>query len=172
MQIDKKYKLEKAVSTDPGRENLQNIWTSRHHAFATDGTILAAVPVNHERDDTPGWLTPEALKLARRVDKGSDTIVISLNGQMVLPGGVTLPRPTENRFPRIYQILRRAFTSRKMRIGVNVGHLKDLSDAIGSEEIVVELGSSDEAILIRPLHKSNSACGLIMPIRLNNKGRN
>jgi DNA polymerase III sliding clamp (beta) subunit (PCNA family) len=170
MKIDKDYRVEKAVSTDSHRENLQNIWITQHHAFATNGTMLAAVPVTSEKADTPGWLTPEALKLARRAMKGSDTISICLNGQMILPGGVTLPRPTENRFPRIFQLFRRAFAGRKIRIGINAAQLKDLSDAIGQEEITLENGSEDEALVVRPIRVSNSAVGLLMPIRL--KGKN
>jgi hypothetical protein len=166
MQIDKQYKLEKAVSKDQSRENMQNIWTTKHHAFATNGTILAAVPVTNEKDDTTGWLTPECLKLARRGVNGSDAIAISLNGQMTIPGGMTLPRPTESRFPHIFRLLRHALSNRKVRFALNAGHLRNLSEAIGSEEVIIELGNTDEAIVIRPLHESNSALGLVMPIRI------
>jgi len=171
MRIDKKYHLDKAVSRDPSRESLQNIWTSQRHAFATNGRILAAVPIDQEMDDTSGWLTIEALKLARRASKGSDSVVISLNGQMNLPGGVTLPRPTETRFPHVFRLLRSAFTDRNMRIALNAGNLKDLADSIGSEEVVLEVGKPEEVILIRPIQESNSACGLLMPVRLNHKRR-
>ena len=44
MEILKKYKLEKAVSTDSLRTNLQNIYISRRHAMATNGMILVLVP--------------------------------------------------------------------------------------------------------------------------------
>ena len=172
MQIDKRYRLEKAVSTDPGRANLHNIWISRRHGFSTNGKILAVVPVTQEKDDTPGWLTPESLKLARRALKGSDTIVINLNGQIGLPGGVTVPRPTESRFPNVFRLLRSAHNGRDLKIGLNVDQLKGLADSIGSDEITLELGKSDEVILVRPLHDSNLACGLIMPICINEKRRN
>ena len=171
MRIDKKYHLDKAVSRDPSRESLQNIWTSQRHAFATNGRILAAVPIDQERNDTSGWLTPEALKLARRASKASDSIVISLNGQMNIPGGVTLPRPTVNRFPHVFRLLRSAFSNRTVRIGLNASYLKDLADSIGSDEIVMEVAKPDDVILIRPVQESNSACGLLMPVRLNQKRR-
>lgn len=169
MQIDKKFRIEKAVSTDANRECLQNIWTSRRHAFATDGKILAAIPVTSQRDDAPGWLTPEALKLARRAFKGTDSIVITLNGRMVLPGGVTLPRPEGQRFPRVYQLFRRALADKRSRIALNASQLKDLADALGNEEIVLEFGENDKAVLVRPINESSAAVGLIMPIKLKNE---
>ena len=67
MEIQRKYKLEKAVSTDDNRPTLTNISITRQHAVATNGSILAIVPVKFEKDDTPGWLSPVALKLARKV---------------------------------------------------------------------------------------------------------
>lgn len=165
MQIDKKYKLEKSVSKDPTRENLQNIHVTKHHAFATDGRILAAVPVQTDGDDTIGWLTPDALKIGRKRSEG-DTVNIELNGTQKLADGTMLLRPTDHRFPTIMPILMRAHRNRQMRVGLNVRYLKDLSDAMGADEIVLEIGKSDEAILVRPAAKSNSAVGLIMPIRI------
>ena len=47
------------------RENLQNIWVSKRHAMATDGKILALVPITFDKDDETGWMTPDALKLAK-----------------------------------------------------------------------------------------------------------
>ena len=73
MQIDKRYKIEKVVSKDPTRENLQNIHVTKRHAFATDGRILAAVPVQTDSDDTEGWMTPDALKIGRKCSAG-DTV--------------------------------------------------------------------------------------------------
>lgn len=171
MQIGKKHHLEKAVSTDPTRECLNNIWTSTRHAFATDGKILAAVPISTNKEDSSGWLTPEALKLARRASKGLDTITITLNGQMILPGGVTLPRPKENRFPTIFHLLRKAHQDNRYRIGINAGYLKDLADALGSEELILECGNPTEAVMVHPLKKEEGTVGLIMPIRLSDERR-
>jgi hypothetical protein len=63
MQIEMKYKLEKAVSPDENREALVNIPITRRHAIACDGKILAIVPVQVEEGDEVGWLTVDALKL-------------------------------------------------------------------------------------------------------------
>jgi hypothetical protein len=165
MQIDKRYKIEKVVSKDPTRENLQNIHVTKRHAFATDGRILAAVPIMAEKGDTEGWMTPDVLKIGRKCSK-SDSVSIELNGTQILADGTILVRPMEHRFPTITHILMSAHRNRQLRVGLNVRYLKDLADAIGADEVVLELGKPDEAILVRPASKSNSALGLIMPIRI------
>lgn len=168
MHIDRTYKLEKVVSKDPAREHLQNIWITKHHAFATNGMILAAIPITADKEDTTGWLGADALKLARK-QTSADDIRIVLNGVQQLPDGTTLLRPDEsNKFPQIAPILLRSYRHRKSQVALNARLLKDLSDALGTEEIVLEIGkSSDEAVLVRSMAKGNEARGLIMPIRMN-----
>lgn len=171
MNIDKKYRLERCVSTDESRPNLQNIYVSRRHGMATNGHILAVVPVKSCKDDSPGWLTIDALRLARKVmPKGSDDIVITLNGEQILSDGTTLTRPNgENKPPRLYRILKNALSNRTIRVGLNAGYLKDLADGLGTEEIVLEIGNPDTSIAVRPVHNSDGTAGVIMPIRLSQK---
>jgi DNA polymerase III sliding clamp (beta) subunit (PCNA family) len=168
MQIDKKYKLEKAVSNDPTRTNLTNVYVTNHHAQATNGHILAIVPIKKEKDDTPGWLTTDALKLARKMlPKGVDNIQITLNGYQILPDRTTLARPNgELSPPKLFRILRQAHSNRSFKVGINASYLKELSEAIGAEEIALEFGKPDSAILVRPVHGNDGAVGLIMPVRL------
>lgn len=172
MHIDRKYRLEKAVSTDESRENLQNIWVSRRHAMSTDGKILALVPITTEKDDEPGWLSPDALKFGRKATgKGFDSVRIGLNGTQVLQDGTILRRPTDVKPPRVIQILMAAHRKRSYRLGLNAVYLKTLSEAMGCEEVVLEIGKPDEAILVKPLHPDGSIAGLIMPIKINDKRR-
>ena len=172
MQIDKKYRLEKAVSTDESRENLQNIWVSRRHAMATDGKILALVPITSEKDDEPGWMSPDALKFGRKATpKGIDSVRIGLNGTQILQDGTILRRPSDIKPPRVLQILMAAHRKRSYRLGLNAAYLKTLSEAMGCEEVVLEIGKPDEAILVKPLHPDGSIAGLIMPIKINEKRR-
>jgi hypothetical protein len=172
MQIERKYKIEKCASTDPSRTNLQNIYISRRHAMSTNGRILAIVPVQVQEDDEIGWLSPDALKHARKVSaKGLDSIQIVLNGAQVLPDGTIMNRPDGENPPHTFRILRQAFSDRKHRIGINAAYLKDLADALGNEELILEIGDPNSAILVRPVHSESGTVGLIMPIRLN-KERN
>ena len=174
MQIDKKYKIEKAVCTDDTRTNLANISITRRHAIACDGRMIAIVPVTVEEGDEAGWLSPDALKLARRVNpKGLDTIRIVLNGTQELQDGSTIKRPSFDDVhpPKMLQILLHAHRGRTFRIGINASMLKSLSEALGSEEIVLEFGSPTETILVHPVHHEEGVCGVLMPVRLN-KERN
>jgi DNA polymerase III sliding clamp (beta) subunit (PCNA family) len=172
MQIERKYKIEKAVSSDSTRENLQNVFVSRRHCMATDGKILAIVPVTCEKGDESGWMTPEALKLARKISgKGLDSIRIGLNGAQILPDGTVMKRPDEHNPPRVYHLLRKAHQGKYYRFAINAGYLKSLADALGSEELVLECGQPAEAILVRPLRHEEGTVGLIMPIRLNDTRR-
>jgi DNA polymerase III sliding clamp (beta) subunit (PCNA family) len=173
MQIERKYKIEKCVSTDESRPNLQNIYVSRRHAMATNGRILAICPISVQEDDEIGWLSPDALKHARKVSpKGLDSIQIVLNGAQVLPDGTIMNRPEGENPPHTFRILKDAHSNRKYRIGVNADYLKDLSDALGNEELILEIGDPNSAILVRPVHSESGTLGLLMPIRLNNKERN
>jgi DNA polymerase III sliding clamp (beta) subunit (PCNA family) len=167
MEISKKYNLEKAISTDPHRTQLHNIFITQRHAIATNGHILAIVPVKSEDTDTPGTLSVDALKLGRKVmPKSFDDIQITLDGKLVLQDGTELPRPEGEKPPRLYGILRDAHKNRKVRFGINVGLLKDLCDAIGTSEIILELNEPEKSILVRPLKDSNGETGLIMPMRI------
>jgi len=169
MQIERKFKIEKCVSTDESRPNLQNIYVSRRHATSTNGRILAIVPVQVQEDDETGWLSPEALKHARRVSaKGLDTVQIVLNGGQVLPDGTIMNRPEGENPPHTFRILREAQSNRKYRVGINAAYLKHLSEALGNDELILEIGDPNSAILVRPVHSESGTVGLIMPIRLNN----
>ena len=174
MRIDKKYRLEKAVSTDDTRTNLTNISITRRHAIACDGRMIAIVPVAVEEGDEAGWLSPDALKLARKVNpKGLDTIRIVLNGTQELPDGSTIKRPSFDDIhpPKMLQILLHANRGRTFRIGINASMLKSLSEAIGSEEVVLEFGSPNETILVSPVHHEEGVCGVLMPVRLTTRER-
>jgi DNA polymerase III sliding clamp (beta) subunit (PCNA family) len=167
MEINKKYKLEKAVSKDPLRENLQNIIIQGKQAFATDGYIMAVVPVKLENGDTPGLMSPDALKLGRKAtSKAFDNITIALDGSQKLHDGTVLPRPEGDHPDRLQSILSDAQKKRKFKFGINVGLLNDLSDAIGANEVVLELSAPDKAILVRPLKNGEGEKGIIMPVRV------
>ena len=170
MKIERKFKIEKCVSTDESRPNLQNIYVTRRHAMATNGRYLAIVPVVLQEDDEIGMVSPEALKHARKVSaKGLDTVQIVLNGAQVLSDGTIMNRPEGEKPPHTFRILRDAHSNRKYRVGINANYLKDLSGALGNDELILEIGDPNSAILVRPVHSESGTVGLIMPIRLNHK---
>jgi hypothetical protein len=166
MQIDRSYKIEKCVSTDPNRENLGNIFVTKRHAMATNGTILALVHISSEPEDTTGLLSADALKSGRKLTTAREgTINIALNGSQQLRDGTKIPRPKDCKQPRIFHLLRGAHRDRQYKIGLNATMLKTLADALGSEEVVLEFGTSTSAILVAPKQQTPGALGLIMPVR-------
>jgi hypothetical protein len=167
MQIDRSYKIEKCVSTDPNRENLGHIFVTKRHAMATNGTVLALVPITSEPDDTAGLMSAEALKAARKQTTARmGSIEISLNGSQQLKDGTKIPRPTNVKQPRIFHLLRGAHRDRQYKIGLNATMLKTLADALGSEEVILDFGTQTSAILVSPKQSTDGAIGLIMPIRI------
>ena len=171
MEINKKYKLEKAVTKDPLRESLQNIIILHKQAIATDGYILAAVPVKMEDSDTLGLMSPDALKLGRKTTSNAfDNISIALDGSQKLQDGTVLPRPEGDHPDRLQSILDDAQKKRKYKFGINPTLLKDLSEAIGASEVVLELAAPDKAIFVRPLKNGNGEKGIIMPVRIREEG--
>jgi hypothetical protein len=168
MQIDTKYKLEKAVGLDDTRPALQNIRITKRHAFVTNGHILAIVPIKTEATDTPGWLTPDAMKLGRKLGRHTGEITIHLDGKQVLADGTALPRPDEETPPKLFHILRPALQEKKkFVIGLNVKELKDLCDALGTEKVELSFHHPEKAVLVRPIERDAKEIGIIMPIRLN-----
>jgi hypothetical protein len=168
MQIDRSYKLEKCVSTDPNRENLANIFVTKRHAMATNGTVLAIVPVVSDDVDTVGLMSADALKAARKLTPAREgTINIGLNGSQQLKDGTKIPRPEDCKSPRIFHLLRHAHKDRQYKIGLNAAMLKTLADALGSEEVILDFGTATSAILVTPKQQTPGTLGLIMPIRIN-----
>ena len=166
MQIDRSYKIEKCVSTDPNRENLGNIFVSQRHCMATNGTILALVPITSEPEDTTGLMSTDALKAGRKLTPSRvGAVEISLNGSQQLRDGTKIPRPEACKSPRIFHLLRHAHKDRQYKIALNATMLKTLADALGSEEVVLEFGTSTSAILVTPKQPTPGTLGLIMPVR-------
>lgn len=167
MQIDRKYKIEKCVSADPSRETLLNIYVSKKHAVATNGHVLAMVPIEKEKGDTDGWITPDTLKLARKVTpKALGTVHIGLNGAQVLPDGTTIPRPTEATPPDATNIIKAAKEDRKFTVGINASYLQSISEALGTDELVLSFSTPNSAILVKPLRDDSESLALLMPVRV------
>jgi hypothetical protein len=146
------------------------VFVSKRHALATDGRILAIVPVKTDAEDEAGWMSPDALKHARKVSgKGLDSIRIGLNGAQILPDGTTMQRPEKHNPPRVFSLLRKAHRGGSFTIGINASYLKSLADSLGSEEVILSCNTPNEAVLVRPLKTDPGAVGLIMPIQLKHR---
>jgi hypothetical protein len=168
MQIDRKYRIEKCVSTDSTRTNMLYVYVTKNQAMATNGHMLALVPVKSDTGDTEGWLTPAALIQARKITpKAAGDVVISLNGGQVLIDGTKMVRPTEEMAPKYDPIVKRAHEGRQFKVGLDAAMLKALADALGSDELVLNFGSPKDAVLVTPMLEEDGVIGLLMPLKIN-----
>lgn len=81
---------------------------ARGTLYATDGRILASVPVTLGDEDVSGFVTVDALAHASKVPVGgrrSLSAHVSANGVLKTVDGRTFPRPTEGEFPRVQAVL-------------------------------------------------------------------
>lgn len=92
MQIARECQIEAAASKDDTRFNLTHLYLDGSTLVATDGHMLAAVPVALDDHDATGYVTREALTTARKVWKRGPTFLL-VNGSQAIPGGATYPRP-------------------------------------------------------------------------------
>ena len=66
MKLEKKYKIEKATSDDFTRETLNQIALQGNRLIATNGRIVAVVPVDREEKDEDALIPRLALMAARK----------------------------------------------------------------------------------------------------------
>jgi DNA polymerase III sliding clamp (beta) subunit (PCNA family) len=166
MNLDNKYQIEKACSTDPTRYVLQNVYITedKKHLIATTGRILAKVPVTiEETDDRGNGLIPgNVIADARKKNKRGPTL-LNLNGSFQHLDGVSVPRTAEGPFPRTDQVIPKNPVI-KHTVTLNPELLLNLAKALGDKERVTlefQDQSGDPAIIVR----NGDAYGLIMPLR-------
>jgi DNA polymerase III sliding clamp (beta) subunit (PCNA family) len=64
--------------------------------------------------------------------------------------------------------MEKAHKDRKFKIGLNATLLKALADALGSDELILNFGSPEAAVMVTPLQPETETMGLLMPLRINN----
>ena len=188
MRVDKKYRLHKAAAKDLGRYAMNGVSLELRQpgdpemdveegeraglAVATNGRILAVVPVGLAEDDEPGLVPAEAFQAATKGAGGSS--VIRANGDVTVTNGKSLTvhaRP-EGEFPRWRQVLPAAGKLASWRLRLNPSLLWDLAQAIGwnKDEQCIALtlmeGPKGRPDVTRPIHVEHQAGGFgcLMPI--------
>jgi hypothetical protein len=170
MKIAKEYKIESACAkNNSGRYSIENPFLDRSESgdvmIATDGRILAIVPVECTPEDDQGPVPRECLKDARKFG-------VNCNGVAAVPGGASYPRPDAT-FPDWRAVMPDFKGKKTVRLGIDAALLKRLADAIGTEKVNLEFPvdeSSDcviEPLTVRPAGFSDKAAhGVIMPCRV------
>lgn len=147
MRFDSKYKPELCASKDLTRENLLfvELDVKEQALLATDGHRLIKVPCIPEDGDVTGPVTADALKAARKAAKVRRSAFADLkaNGALTLPDGTSLPRPGSRQFPPWQEAIPR--TEGRRQIAFNAKYLKEIADALGSDDGIVVLSIGEDA---------------------------
>lgn len=181
MKIDKTSKLEKCAATSPTRYAMDVVYLDlqdKKHpvAVATDGKVLAVVPVELEDGDEAGMIPIEALKEARRGAGRGDTARIEVNGTLRAwgkKGPVTYERPDDVPFPDWRAVTKHEAqtTDKSLRVCLNAKLLLNLAQALGSDSVELRFQPFDTdngqvcPMDVRPVQGGvHDAHGVIMPI--------
>lgn len=134
---------------------------------------MVKLPVESDETDTEGFVPIDALKAARKLSGRIDSISVHLNGAATLANGATFPRPTTQTqgftsWPNCERIFDDAMGKEtKLSIALNVRLLAAITDAMGTDEVKLDLTDELTVIRVSPVGKAPSpdARGVLMPIR-------
>lgn len=173
MKIAKEARIEKMVypAKGVGREVLKHVYVEQDGegkpvAVATDGRMLACVPVELEPGDTAGLVTVEALTQARKLARSGEMAQVEANGCLKLANGATLPRP-ELQYPNWRQVVPQG--EPRFRFALSAERLLAIAQALGAKESQVVLEFTDELspVRVRAVGCNSEALGVLMPVRMS-----
>ena len=150
-------KMTKAISRDPSRPVLTAAYLHLGKKVAkrrqgwlvgTDSYKLAALPVDFDEDENPtaGPVSAEILKALEKAKIGS-----RWDGDKVVVDAVTYERPKAKDLgqpPKWEMLMPEEGTISDFRVGLNAAFVKDIADALGSEQIVLEFISGADLPLV------------------------
>lgn len=151
-------------------------------AIATDGRILAIVPVELDDRDVRGAYHAAAFEFARHeflagmddefrfeplgpdLNHAQMCYGLALHGQgMASCGSVEIRQTDGDALPDI-DAVRKPAGQPKAVVTIDVAYLRRLCEAIGSEKVTIEVRGPDTAIVVRPCGALGGAVGLLMPM--------
>jgi hypothetical protein len=183
MKTHKSCRIELAASKDKARvaiaEPYLDIKDGKAVLVATDGKILAIVPVSTDTADTAGYVGANVLKEARRCSRRTDDVFLEVNSAARLPNGATLPRAgaSENQnYPNWRAVVPEKYETPAIEVGIDAWRLWQLAQAMGTQCVRISVQSNDKPMLVYPLSGGRysdaaapvnmEASGVIMPVTL------
>ena len=166
VKLSKEHKIEKALQKETGtRFQTEYAMLEDGNLVATNGRILAVVPVEVDDADTNGLVSKEALVQARKgISKGCLCAIGCNSGLHLERQGMTLDRPFQesaDTFPSWKSVIPSADATVR-KITINAKALHDLASALASDAVTLHLQEEDfRAILVTG---DNDATGVIMPL--------
>jgi hypothetical protein len=166
MKIPLNCKLEACVSNDTMRLHINNIHIDVENklAIATNGQMLAIVPIEPEEADTSGPLPPKALQAARKL-KAFGAACFTINGDIKLPDGCSMPRPTVSPYPNWRAVVPAEDRPVKFAVSLDAKLLSRLADALGSDVVKLQFLDDLSPIVVVPSGCLDGRKGILMPER-------
>jgi len=171
MKISKSCKVELIASKDVTRYVLSNPYLQGNKLIATNGKSLVMIPVERDSEDSDGPIDVEAFKLSRKVLSVIKDSQIIANGQLKITtkqGQMTMPRTDLNggTFPNWQRVVPDENRGGK-KICLNAELLYDLAQALGGNEVVLEILDDVSPIVVKGHsdHAIPGSIGVLMPIK-------
>lgn len=187
MKIHKNIKIELACSKDATRRAISepylSIAGSEANLVATDGKIMAMIPVELSERDAEGFVSGACLAVARKaLPRGGEVAEITVNGQAVTSTGISMPRAGnagDSQFPNWRQVVPSDDATPLVTIGVDAKLLWQLAQAMGCQSVAIAIKDPCSPFVVTPTpvgrHSDAAqpvcmgARGLIMPVALPEK---
>lgn len=184
MKIHKDIKIELAASKDSDRHAIGEPFLDIKHAkgtvVATDGRILAMIPVEIETGDDPGYIPADTLKAARKLALRSEIAFFTAGPQIKLPNGDAVSRIGNNKPGDGYPNWRAVIpdgSEHTQVIAIDAKRLWLLAQAMGTQCVKLRIKDDVSPLLVepqaagrhsdaaKPVHMD--ARGVIMPVKLS-----
>ena len=164
MKLDKKHKPEKALGKE-GRFQVEHAKLDGSNLIATDGRILAVIPVEVGENDRDGLIPKDALTGCRKGLKGRQVPTLICGEAVTLHAqGIRMDRPAEDKFPPWEEVIPAEDEYEAVReIRLNARLLYNLAQALGTDELKLTFQGVGA---VRADAIDGEAYGVIMPLRM------
>lgn len=170
MKLNKKYKIEKAVSTDTtqyvlNNPHLERTGTGKGVLIATDGRRLAVVPVELDVADRTGSVPLDAIKELVKDKYGRSVLIVNGKAELIRNDGSKAEYPrAEGTFPDWKRVIPTGKVD--FEVTFNPQMLLDIARAIGvgkGEGVTLRLRKDG----LQPIEVTHDgeAHGVIMPMK-------
>ena len=171
MKLNKKCKIEAAVSDDDSRLSILNPYLRDGHIYATSGKVLVKVPVERDDKDVDGHIDASALVEARKDGNKRDPLFMVCLKENLVMHHMQMPRKDEGQFPNCNAVIpqKPTETHSKFRVSVDVNLLVQVAKAIGTTKLKLCFQDSNSPIFVVPTdHPDNDelygSLAVVMPI--------
>lgn len=150
MQIPKKCKIEKVVSSDQTQPAFLNPYIydrpEGRYLYATNKQNAFSMPLEVSEDDVPGPVPLTAFKEGRKNGE-----LLCSEEYAVIPNGVAYPREVGrfSQLPDLMPFLQHDIEG-SIEIAVDVKALYDMAQAMGTDMIVMEVAEDSKVAKVKP----------------------